>query len=170
MREKLVNEVVALLAPLKPVAQVEHCPDRPSKDNFRHGKSAIFVGYYSSRADEPHSHGAQDAVLQFDIALLLRNVHGPQGAASMIDAIQEILVGKRLSLGGRLYWASDRFGAYKDGIWRYDIVVACKVPLLAKDPPADRNAEPPELGPALKYALTQHDSGHSTEVGTNPDA
>jgi len=167
-RETLVDEVLTLLAPMKPTATVARMPDKPNKKNFRHPKCAVWVGYHSSRAKEPEvtAGNVQDSAVRFDVSVLTRSLHGAKGSLNYIDVVEELLVGKRISQGGALYWVSDSYVAHDNGVWRYDIVVGMK---LVRVPASPNIASDPTTGPALKYALLENEQSGDTSVGTNPD-
>lgn len=168
-REALVDEFIALLAPLKQVANVDRCPDDLAKARFVHPKANVWVGYHSSRDELPGvtAGNVQDSEIRFDVGVLTRSLHGPHGATNFIDMVEERVVGKRLSRGGFLYWVTDSFGAHKNGVWRHDIVIGLR---LVKVPPAAELASDQTIGPALRYALLEDEQSGDTSVGTDPDA
>lgn len=166
-RDVLVGEILVLLAPLKTVVDVQEWPDKTPK-RISHPKGAIWVGYQSTRNDTPGFDGTQDGEVQFNIAVFTRNLRNSKGINNLLDAVEELLCGKRLSRGRPLYWKGDQFGASDDGIWRYDVVVAMKmlrVNAAAPEVPTD----PIIYGPAVKYALIENTPGGNTEVGEDPD-
>lgn len=168
MREQLTDQLQALLAPLHgPTCGVKRTPDKLNLQQFKHARAEVWVGYHSKRSQLPQSNaGTQETELRFDCAVLTRSLYGPQGSLNLIDTLEELLVGRRLALGGPIYWVSDSYRDHQNGVWRYDVVVGLRLPSV----PQFYVASDTTLGPALKYALLENDQDGDTSVGNDPDA
>jgi hypothetical protein len=169
-REQLVGEVITLLNPLgaNALAKVERMPEAPSFALFAHPKAAVWVGYHGGRQDKAIdiSGSAQNRTVRFDLALLTRKLSGPIGALNLMDLVEELCVGKRLSRGGPLYWADDEYASTANGVWHYDVQLSMN---LVSVPSATLSPSDPTLGPALKYALLENEVSGDTSVGTDPE-
>jgi hypothetical protein len=163
--EAMVDAIVERCKLVQP-AQVERMPDQPGKQRFAHASAAIWVGYQGSAYQPPEdlTYPVQDRRARFDIALLVRQLHGPRGAAVYLDAVRELLHGWRLPMGGaRLALESEQFVDYENGVWRYDLVLSTRRPQV----PHESAVGPGETGPALRRLTFEGPGDDVTVIESN---
>lgn len=156
--DDMVSAIVARLAAVLPSLKAEAFPDDPANYRLYHPTGAALVIYGGSRYGEPDSLGAivQERLAEFDVTLLLRNLRGPTGANTHVDAIRLALTGFKVAGGGsKLRPVRDRFVAHDNGVWRFEITFVAAIPAI------EQLEE--DLVPLLKRLTFTGDDG-TTEV------
>jgi hypothetical protein len=153
--EAMIDSIVQRIGPMD--AAVERMPDKVTM-RFAHRAAAVWVGYHDSRFERPENldHPVQMRHARFDIAVLVRQLHGPRGATAYLDAVSERLHGWRLPQGGTpLILEDERYVDYDNGVWRYDLLMSTQMPRVphVSDAP----------GPAFTLVQFESDGG-TTEV------
>lgn len=147
------------------LAHVQEWPDdngAKSKRGLAHPRAEIWAGYLGSRWDKPVGGGAQERLMLFDIGILVRQLNGAAGISAYLESARELLQGWTLPQGGApLYVVDDKFVAHDNGIWRYNLTVAAKVPCVPLG--VDDEDLPPFVYGRLESALTG-----VSEVGEEP--
>jgi hypothetical protein len=142
----MVAELVALFkSEFGNKAECAEFPDKPNpKKGFTHPKAAIWVGYAGSGWASPESLGTplQLRELRFDVSVLTRDLNGGTGSSAYLESVINLTHGLRLERGGApMFILRDGFEAYGDGIWRYSVTLATRVPRMPDDVNGDAAGE-----------------------------
>jgi hypothetical protein len=162
----MVAELVALFKhAFGHQAECAEFPDKPAaaKKGFVHPKAAIWVGYAGSGWMQPESLGVpvQMREMRFDVTVLTRDLNGGTGSSAYLESVISLAHGLKLQRGGTpLFILRDGFDAYGDGVWRYSVTLATRLPRV----PADVNDGDGASGPPLKRATFVDEFDESSEV------
>ncbi len=122
-------------------AKVEAFPDDPKKYKLVHPKGAVLVAYAGAEYAMPGSASVviQDAMLHWQVSILMRNLRTHGGAYGYLDSVRAALLGWRYPGATGLFMRKEEFVSQDDGIWTYGMTFAHKLPMIQVD---DEELEP----------------------------
>lgn len=140
VRPPLVIEQVedALLAALKldvsGQCKVEAFPNDPKLYDFSGLPAALLVHYAGSRYADPKgpANTAQGRTMEFALVLLVRSLRDEGGAYNHLEDVRLSVQGRSFAGAGPAVITQDRLMEEKDGVWRWEVRIALKIPAVAR--------------------------------------
>ena len=140
VRSALVIEQVedAILAKLKEniggAVKVEAFPDNPDRYDFANLPAALLIHSSGSQFSgrEGPANKAQSRRMQFALFLLCRSLRGQGGAYNHLEDIRLALQGHAFAGAGPAEIVRDALDDQRDGIWRWQILIALNIPAVAR--------------------------------------
>lgn len=117
--------------------KVEAFPNDPRLYDFSGLPAALLVHYSASRYADPQgpASAAQGRGIQFSLVLLCRSLRGQGGAYAHLEDIRLAVQGKPFAGSGPARIVRDALEEEKDGIWRWQIVIALPLQAVPRQHP-----------------------------------
>lgn len=140
MRPSLIIEQVEdalkvhLLGQISGQCKVEAFPNDPAKFDFANLPAALLIHYAGSQyapAKGP-ANTAQARRMQFALVLLCRSLRGEGGAYNHLEDIRLAVQGGAFAGAGPAEIVRDTLEDERDGVWRWQIVIALPIPAVAR--------------------------------------
>lgn len=125
---EIINATVKRLQLKLPGLAVEYFPEKPEGYRLNHPKGALLVSYAGSRYDETKdiTYVAQPRALRLAITVMMRQLHGRDGAVEAVDNVRRALLGWRPPDCRKAQITADKYLGETAGIWQYAVDFAAQ--------------------------------------------
>lgn len=120
---QIIEATVARLKLKLPGVAVEYFPEEPGKYRLNHPMGALLLSYAGSRYQETKdiTYVGQPRALRLAITVLMRQLHGRNGAVETVDNVRRALLGWRPPDCRKAQIAADKYLGETAGIWQYAV-------------------------------------------------
>lgn len=120
---EIINATELRLRAKLPSLAVEYFPEKPGDYRLNHPKGALLISYAGSRYDETKdiSYVAQPRALRLAITVMMRQLHGRNGAVEAVDLVRRALLGWRPPDCRKAQITADKYLGETAGIWQYAV-------------------------------------------------
>ena len=120
---EIIDATVKRLQLKLPGLAVEYFPEKAADYRLNHPKGALLVSYAGSRYDETRdiTYVGQPRALRLAITVLMRQLHGRNGAVEAVDNVRRALLGWRPPDCRKAQITADKYLGETAGIWQYAV-------------------------------------------------
>ncbi|HOW51756.1 MAG TPA: Gp37 family protein [bacterium] len=126
---------------------IEPYPENPSTYKLLAPVGAVLIRYDSSAYSAPQSTDSivQNRTQQWEITLIMRNLHDKGGLHAAVDTVRKVLTGHKIAGCKKMYPTKDQFINEDNGIWQHGFMFAVPTKSVEDDDETVNNFQLNEL-------------------------